>query len=55
VTDALTYNLGSTTNSGIEHVVNDQGASVITAAIRPPICHFYEAPEDDVPKEYLEK
>ena len=41
VTDALTYNLGSTANSGIEHVVNDQGASVITGGNKTAYLPFY--------------
>jgi hypothetical protein len=41
VTDALTYNLGSTANSGIEHVVNDQGASVITGGNSTAYLPFY--------------
>jgi hypothetical protein len=41
VTDALTYNLGSTANSGIEHVVNDQGTSVITGGNSTAYLPFY--------------
>jgi hypothetical protein len=41
VTDALTYNLGTTANSGIEHVVNDQGASVITGGNSTAYLPFY--------------
>jgi hypothetical protein len=41
VTDALTYNLGSTANSGIEHVVNDQGASVFPGGNSTAYLPFY--------------
>jgi hypothetical protein len=41
VTDALTYNLGSASNSGIEHVVNDQGASVFPGGNSTAYLPFY--------------
>jgi len=41
VTDALTYNLGSAANSGIEHVVNDQGASVFPGGNSTAYLPFY--------------
>jgi hypothetical protein len=41
VTDALTYNLGSASNSGIEHVVNDQGASVFPGGNSTAYLAFY--------------
>jgi hypothetical protein len=41
VTDALTYNLGTASNSGIEHVVNDQGASVFPGGNSTAYLPFY--------------
>jgi hypothetical protein len=41
VTDALTYNLSSKANSGIEHVVNDQGASVTPGGNSTAYLQFY--------------